>query len=73
MRQRSPGGKAQSWGCLPAGVPRINYVTPYNEYRILQKPGAVVIFAEWNHSARVIPIDGRPRLDDRVRGIRQRT
>ncbi len=53
--------------CLPAGVPRINYVTPYNEYRILQKPGAVVIFAEWNHSARVIPIDGRPRLDDRIR------
>ena len=41
--------------CLPASVPRINYVTPYNEYRILQKPGAVVIFAEWNHSARVIP------------------
>ena len=53
--------------CLPAGVPRINYVTPYNEYRILQKAGAVVIFAEWNHSVRVIPVDGRPRLDDRVR------
>ena len=52
--------------CLPAGVPRINYVTPYNEYRILQKPGAVVILAEWNHSARVIPVDGRPRLDDRI-------
>ena len=52
--------------CLPAGVPRINYVTPYNEYRILQKSGAVVILAEWNHSARVIPVDGRPHLDDRI-------
>ncbi len=53
--------------CLPAGVPRMNYVTPYNEYRILQKPGYVVIMAEWNHIARVIPVDGRPHVDDDVR------
>lgn len=53
--------------CLPAGVPRINYVTPYNEYRILQKPGYVVIMAEWNHIARVIPVDGRPHVDSNVR------
>ena len=53
--------------CLPAGVPRINYVAPYTEHRILQKPGAVVIYSEWNHTVRVIPVDGRPHLDDNIR------
>ena len=48
--------------CLAAGVPRINYVTPYNGYQFLQVPGYVVLFAEWNHEARIIPIDGRPHL-----------
>jgi hypothetical protein len=48
--------------CLPAGVPRANYSTPYNGYHILQRPGSVIIFSEWNHLYRIIPIDGRPHL-----------
>ena len=48
--------------CLPAGVPRINYVTPYNGYQFLQIPGYVVMFAEWNHTSRIIPLDGRPHI-----------
>jgi hypothetical protein len=48
--------------CLAAGVPRINYVTPYNGYQFFQVPGYVVLFAEWNHEARIIPLDGRPHL-----------
>ncbi len=48
--------------CLAAGVPRINYVTPYNGYQFIQTPGYLVLFAEWNHEARIIPIDGRPHL-----------
>ncbi len=35
--------------CRGAGVPRINYITPYNGYQFLQIPGYVVLFAEWNH------------------------
>ena len=46
--------------CLAAGVPRINYITPYNGYQFLQVPGYVVLLAEWNHEARIIPLDGRP-------------
>ncbi len=45
--------------CVAAGVPRLNYVTPYNGYQFIQIPGYVVLFAEWNHEARVVPLDGR--------------
>ena len=40
---------------------------PYNNnYRIIQSPGYVTILVEMNHDARVIPIDGRPPLGDRI-------
>jgi hypothetical protein len=48
--------------CLPAGVPRVMYVTPYNGYQFIQTPGYVVMIAEWNHTYRIIPVDGRPHL-----------
>jgi hypothetical protein len=53
--------------CLGAGVPRINYVTPYNGYQFMQTPGHVILFAEWNHEARIIPVDGRPHLRGTLR------
>lgn len=53
--------------CLGAGVPRINYVTPYNGYQFLQIPGHIVLFAEWNHEARIIPLDGRPHVASNIR------
>ena len=53
--------------CLGAGVPRINYVTPYNGYQFIQTPGHVVLYAEWNHEARIIPVDGRPHLRGTLR------
>jgi hypothetical protein len=49
---RGPGGM------FPAGY--------NNAYQILQTPGYVVILAEMIHEARIIPIDGRPHLDQRV-------
>lgn len=48
--------------CLPAGVPRVMYVTPYNGYQFIQTPGYVLIIAEWNHHYRIVPLDGRPHL-----------
>ena len=49
------------------GVPPIS--TGYNNtYQIVQTPGYVAIRVENIHDVRIIPLDGRPRLDD---GIRQ--
>jgi hypothetical protein len=53
--------------CLQAGVPRANMPVYYNSYQIVQKPGYVVIIYEWNHMTRIIPLDGRPHLDPRIR------
>ena len=53
--------------CLQAGVPRANTPVYYNSYQIVQKPGYVVIMYEWNHMTRIIPLDGRPHLDPRIR------
>ncbi|HLG59340.1 MAG TPA: hypothetical protein VI485_28635 [Vicinamibacterales bacterium] len=40
---------------------------PYNNnYQIIQTPGYVTIFVEMNHDVRVIPVDGRPALSQKV-------
>ena len=40
---------------------------PYNSnYRIVQGSGYVAILVEMNHEARIIPLDGRPRLSSSV-------
>ncbi len=49
------------------GVPPVS--TGYNNtYQIFQAPGYVAILVENIHDVRIIPLDGRPQLDD---GIRQ--
>ena len=54
--------------CITRGVPGSMLPTFYNNnYQILQSPGYVVILYEMIHEARVIPVDGRPRLPDTVR------
>ena len=40
----------------------------YNSYfQIIQSPGYVTILSEMAHDARIIPLDGRPHLDARIR------
>jgi hypothetical protein len=52
--------------CVNFGVPRVQ--AGYNSYlQIVQTPGYVMIMNEMAHDARVIPLDGRPHLDPRVR------
>jgi hypothetical protein len=56
--------------CLTFGTPRIG--GPYSAgtfsyYQILQTPGYVILNMEFAHEARVIPLDGRPHLPERVR------
>ena len=53
--------------CLQSGVPRANLPVDYNSYQFIQKPGHVVLLYEWNHMTRVIPLDGRPHLDQKIR------
>ena len=52
--------------CVNFGVPRIQ--AGYNSYiQIVQAPDSVMIMSEMAHDARVIPTDGRPHLDPRLR------
>jgi hypothetical protein len=52
--------------CVNFGIPRLQ--AAYNSYiQIIQSPGFVTILSEMAHDARIIPLDGRPHLDDRLR------
>ena len=52
--------------CVNFGLPRTQ--AGYNSYlQIVQAPGYVMIMNEMAHDARIIPLDGRPHLDDRIR------
>src|SRR5207247_1271681 len=52
--------------CVNFSVPRLQ--AGYNSYlQIVQAPGYVTIMNEMAHDARIIPLDGRPHLSDRMR------
>ena len=54
--------------CITRGVPGGMFPGGYGAgYQILQVPGYVILFYEMIHEARVIPIDDRPPLSDRIR------
>jgi len=54
--------------CITRGHPAGMFPAGYNNaYQIIQIPGYVVIAFEMIHETRIIPIDGRPRLNERIR------
>jgi hypothetical protein len=54
--------------CITRGVPGAMFPSAYNNaYQIAQIPGYVVIVYEMIHDIRVIPMDGRPRLNSEMR------
>ena len=54
--------------CITRSVPGGMFPAGYNNaYQIVQTPGYVVIHYEMIHEARIIPVDNRPHLPDRVR------
>jgi hypothetical protein len=54
--------------CITRGIPGAIFPGGYGSgYRILQVPGYVVIEYEMIHEARIIPLDGRPRLGSSIR------
>jgi len=58
--------RSSSDRCITYGVPRTG--AGYNSYfQIIQSADHVVILQEMIHDARVIPLDGRPHLNEKVR------
>jgi hypothetical protein len=54
--------------CITRGYPAGMFPAGYNNaYQIIQTPGYVVIALEMIHETRIIPIDGRPRLGEKIR------
>jgi hypothetical protein len=54
--------------CITRGVPAGIFPGGYGAgYQIFQAPGVVVIYYEMIHEARIIPVDGRPRLSQAFR------
>ena len=54
--------------CITRGHPAGMFPAGYNNaYQIIQIPGYVVLAAEMIHETRIIPIDGRPQLNERIK------
>ena len=56
--------------CITTGVPRLGGIFgagPYTFYQIVQTPGHVAFISEAFHDARIIPLDGRPHVPERIR------
>jgi hypothetical protein len=50
--------------CITRGYPAAFFPAGYNNaYQIIQTPGYVVIVFEMIHETRIIPVDGRPKLN----------
>jgi hypothetical protein len=53
--------------CITYGLPSASLPTLYNNnIQIVQSPDSVVIVHEMIHEARVVPLDGRPRLPQKI-------
>ena len=70
-RSREPAGPEDRnlyERCISRGLPGAMMPGFYNHnYQIFQTPGYVVILVEMIHDARIIPLDGRPHPDGRIR------
>ncbi|MCY4510480.1 MAG: hypothetical protein OXG35_26510, partial [Acidobacteria bacterium] len=73
-RERRAAGPFDSWADRPLQERCMTYqrVPPVpsgysNSYQIFQAPGQVVILNEMIHDVRVVPLDGRPPIDGRIR------
>jgi hypothetical protein len=50
--------------CLLAGVPRFSFLQPF---RIIQNPGHVLFLYQYEHAFRVVPLDGRPHIEENIK------
>ena len=62
-----PEGRWLTERCILFGATVPMLPEPYNNnYSIMQTPGYVTILVEMNHDVRIIPVDGRPHLTQKV-------
>ena len=70
-RRREPAGpedRSLYERCITRGMPGSMMPGFYNHnYLIMQIPGFVAIYLEMIHDARIIPLDGRPHPDGRIK------
>ena len=70
-RSREPAGPEDRnlyERCISRGMPGSMMPGFYNHnYQIFQTPGYVVVLVEMIHDTRIIPLDGRPHPDPRIR------
>lgn len=72
---RAHRGEADSWldrnsweRCISRGMPTAMIPNLYNNYyQVFQTPTHVAILVEMIHDVRIVPLDGRPHANDRVR------
>jgi hypothetical protein len=50
--------------CLPGGVPRETFPTGFH---FVQAPGSIIFLGEQKSVSRIIPLDGRPFIDGRIK------
>ena len=70
MRPDGPGDLSTWVRCLTRGLPRLGGTSGagiYGYYQIFQTADHVALVMETIHDARIIPLDGRPPLADRIR------
>jgi hypothetical protein len=53
--------------CLHTGVPRSDWAITYVGYEVIQGPGYVALYTEYNHQFRFIPLDRRPPLGPNIK------
>jgi hypothetical protein len=64
----SPEDRSAYERCITRSLPGAMMPGFYNHnYQIVQTPGYVVILVEMIHDARIIPVDGRPRVGPAIR------
>lgn len=64
--QDNPEDRGLGERCVNFGVPKMG--AGYNNYyQIVQTPTHVVFVSEMAHDARIIPVDGRPHVDEAIR------
>jgi len=63
----SPEDRSLWERCITQGLPRISSNAYNSNIAILQTPSYVVIHHEMIHESRIIPLDGRPHVDSRLR------
>lgn len=68
-RPNGPEDLPQTWlRCITRGMPGVMIPNGYNNgLQVVQAPGYVMLFYEMIHESRIVPLDGRPHADKKIK------